>query len=129
MGNTGCQMLLHVIWSLVNPFEIACDDLVNLHAVFKDFRLPIVIFSFDFRDNWVVPLNSEDLVGDLVELFHFTISQQLAEVLQVLCLLKGTGNCKLLLLFFNLVSVVVPNGDVFPTIFLLLSLECKGFID
>jgi hypothetical protein len=93
-------MLLHVIWSLVNPFEIACDDLVNLHAVFKDFRLPIVIFPFDFRDNWVVPLNSEDLVGDLVELFHFSISQQLAEVLQILCLLKGTGNCKLLLLFF-----------------------------
>jgi hypothetical protein len=24
----------------------------------------------------VVPLNSEDLVGDLVELFHFSISQQ-----------------------------------------------------
>ncbi len=68
-------MLLHVIWSLVNPFEIACDDLVNLHAVFKDFRLSIVILLFDFRDNWVVPLNSEDLVGDLVELFHLSFSQ------------------------------------------------------
>ena len=92
MGYTSCQMLLHVIWSLVYPFEIACDDLVNLHAVFKDFRFPIVINSCDFRDNWVVPLNSEDLVGDLVELFHFSISQQLAEILQVLCLLKGTSN-------------------------------------
>ena len=68
-------MLLHVIWSLVNPFETACDDLVNLHAVFKDFRLPIAIFPFDFRDNWVVPLNSENLVGNLVELFHFSLSQ------------------------------------------------------
>jgi len=68
-------MLLHVIWSLVNLLEIAGDDLVNLHAVFKDFRLPIVIFPLDFRDNWVVPLNSEDLVGDLVELFHFPFSQ------------------------------------------------------
>ena len=75
MGNTGCQMLLHVIWSLVYPFEIACDDLVNLHAVFKDLRLPIVFIPLDFRDNWVVPLNSEDLVGDLVELFHFSFSQ------------------------------------------------------
>ena len=93
MDNTGCQMLLHVIWSLVNLLEIAGDNLVNLHAVFKDFRLPIVIISFDFRDNWVVPLNSEDLVGDLVELFRFSIPQQLAEVLQVLCLLKGTSNC------------------------------------
>ena len=68
-------MLLHVIWSLVYPFEIACDDLVNLHAVFKDFRLPIVIFPFDFRDNWVVPLNSEDLVCNSVELLHLTSSE------------------------------------------------------
>ena len=68
-------MLKHVIWSLVNLLEIAGDDLVNLHAVFKDFRLPIVIFLLDFRDNWVVPLNSEDLVGDLVELFHFSLPQ------------------------------------------------------
>ena len=86
-------MLLQVIWSLLNPFEIACDDLVNLHAVFKDFRLPIFIFPFYFRDNWVVSLNSEDLIGDLVELFHFSFSQQLAEILQILCLLEGTSNC------------------------------------
>ena len=68
-------MLLHVIWPLVDLLEIAGNDLVNLHAFFKDFRLPIVIFPFDFRDNWVVPLNSEDLISDLVELFHFTFSQ------------------------------------------------------
>ncbi len=68
-------MLLHVIWSLVYPFEIACDDLVNLHAVLKDFRLPILSVPFDFRNDWVVPLDSEDLVGDLVELFHFSVSQ------------------------------------------------------
>ena len=74
-------MLLHVIWSLVDLLEIAGDDLVNLYAVFKDFRLPIVIISFDFRDNWVVPLDPEDLVGDLVELLHFSVPQQLAEVL------------------------------------------------
>jgi hypothetical protein len=122
-------MLLHVIWSLVNPFEIACDDLVNLHAVFKDFRLPIVIFPFDFRDNWVVPLNSEDLVGDLVELFHFSLPQQLAEILEVLCLLKGTGNRKFLLLFFDLVAIVVPNGDMSPIFLLLLGPKSKGFSD
>jgi hypothetical protein len=68
-------MLLHVIWSLVNLLEIPGDDLVNLHAVFKDFRLPVVIISLDFGDNWVVPLDSEDLVGDLVELFHFPFPQ------------------------------------------------------
>ncbi len=75
MGYSSCQTLLHVIWSLVYPFEIAGDDLVNLHAVFKDFRLPIDIILLDSRDNWVVPLNSEDLVGNLVEFFHFSFSQ------------------------------------------------------
>ena len=122
-------MLLHVNWSLVYLLEIAGDDLVNLHAVFKDFRLPVVIFSLDFRDNWVVPLNYEDLVCNLVELFHFSVSQQLAEVLQVLCLLKGTCNCKLLLLFLNLVAVVVPNGDVFPTLFLLFGLSYEHLLN
>ena len=68
-------MLLHVIWSLVYLLEIAGDDLVNLHAVFKDFRLPVLIILLDFRDDWVVPLNSEDLVGDLIELFHFSLPQ------------------------------------------------------
>ena len=68
-------MLLHVIWSLVDPLEIAGDDLVYLHAVFKDFRLPILSVSSDFRDDWVIPLNSEDLVSDLVELFHFSLPQ------------------------------------------------------
>jgi hypothetical protein len=68
-------MLLHVNWSLVYLLEIAGDDLVNLHAVLKDFLLPILSVSFDFSHDWVVPLNSEDLVGDLVELFHFSLSQ------------------------------------------------------
>ena len=68
-------MLLHVIWSLVNLLEIAGDDLVNLHAVFKDFRLPVVIIPLDIRDDWVVPLGSEDLVGEMVEFFHFFLPQ------------------------------------------------------
>ena len=77
----------------------------------------------------MVPLNSEDLVGDLVVLFHFSISQQLAEVLQVLCILKGTGNRQFLLLFFDLVAIVVPNGDMSPTFLLLLGPKSKGFSD
>jgi hypothetical protein len=68
-------MLLHVIWSLVNLLEIADDNLDNLHAVFKYFRLPTLIFPLNFCDDWVVPLNSKDPVGNLVELFHLTIPQ------------------------------------------------------
>jgi hypothetical protein len=37
VGHSVSQMLLHVIWSLVDPLEITCDDLVNLSAVFKHF--------------------------------------------------------------------------------------------
>jgi len=69
-------MLLHVIWSFVDPLEIGCDDLLDLHTVFKDFRLPILSFLFDFRHDWVVPLDPEDLFGNLVELLHFTFPQQ-----------------------------------------------------
>jgi hypothetical protein len=49
----------------------------------------------------------------------------LTEILQVLCLLKGTGDSKFFLLFFDLVAVVVPNGDMFPTQFLLFDLGCE----
>ena len=118
-------MLLHVIWSLVNSFEIACDDLVNLHAAFKYFRLPTLSVSFDFRNDWVVPLDSEDFVGNLVEFLHLSISQQLTEIFQVLSLLKGTSNRKFLLLFFNLVAIVISYRDMFPIIFLLFGLSCE----
>ena len=118
-----------MIWSLVYPFEIACDDLVNLHAVLKYFWLPILIFSFDFRNDWVVPLDSEDFVGNLVKFLHLSISQQLTEIFQVLSLLKGTSNRKFLLLFFKLVAIVISDWDIFPTIFLLLGLRCNGYSD
>ena len=37
LGHTLFQMLLHVIWPLVDPLEIARNDLINLHAVFEYF--------------------------------------------------------------------------------------------
>ena len=77
----------------------------------------------------MVPLDSEYFVGNLVEFLHLSISQQLTEIFQVLSLLKSTSNRKFLLLFFNLVAIVVSDWDMFPTIFLLLGLICKGFSD
>ncbi len=85
-------MLLHVIWPLVDLLEIACNDLVDLHAILKYFRLPIFIFSLDPRYDWVVPLDSKNLVSDLVELLHLVISQQCAEFLYIVSLIKGTCN-------------------------------------
>jgi hypothetical protein len=77
----------------------------------------------------VVPLDSEDLVGNLVELLHLALSQQCAEFLYVLSFLKGTCNREFFLFFLCLVTVVVPDGDVFPTLNLLLLLEGECFRD
>ena len=60
----------------------------------------------------MVPLNPEDLVSNLVKLLHFAFSQQRAEFLNVLSLLKGTRNSEFFLLLLCLVAVVVPYGDV-----------------
>ncbi len=85
-------MLLHVIWPLVDLLEIACNDLVDLHAILKYFRLPSFILSLDLCYDWVVPLDSKNLVGNLVELLHLAFSQQCAEFFYILCLIKGTCN-------------------------------------
>jgi hypothetical protein len=77
----------------------------------------------------VVPLNSENLVSNLVELLHSTFSQQCAEFLNVLSLLKGTSNRELLLFLLCLVAVVVPDGDVSLTVLLLLLLGSECFCD
>ena len=88
-------MLLHMIWPLVDPLEIARNDLIDFHAVLKHFRLPSFIFYFDFRHDWVVSLYSEHFIGNLVEFLHLALSQQCAEFLKVLGLLKGTSDSKL----------------------------------
>ena len=77
----------------------------------------------------MVPLDSEDLVGNLVELLHLAFSQQCAEFLHVFSLLKGTCNCEFLLFLHSLVAIVVPNGDVLPAVLLLLLLEVECFRD
>ena len=77
----------------------------------------------------MVPLDSEYLVGNLVELLHLAFSQQCAEFLYVLSLLKGTCNREFLLLFHCLVAIVVPDGDVLPTVPLLFLLEGECFRD
>ena len=77
----------------------------------------------------MVPLNSEYLVGNLVELLHLAFSQQCAEFLYILSLLKGTCNRELFLFLLCLVPVVVPNGDVLPTVLSLLLLEGECFRD
>ncbi len=77
----------------------------------------------------MVPLNSEYFVGYLVELLHLAFSQQCAEFLYVLSLLKGTCNREFLLFLHSLVAIVVSDGDALPTVLLLLLLEGECFRD
>ncbi len=77
----------------------------------------------------MISLDSEYLVSNLVELLHLAFSQQCAEFLYVFSLLKGTCNREFLLFLLCLVPIVVPDGDVFPTVLLLLLLEGECFRD
>ena len=77
----------------------------------------------------MVPLDSEYLVGNLVELLHFAFSQQSAELIYVFSLLEGTCNREFLFFLLCLVPIVIPDGDVLPTVFLLLLLEGECFRD
>jgi hypothetical protein len=70
----------------------------------------------------VVPLKSEDLVGNLVELLHLALSKQSAEFFHVQCFIEGTGNSQLFFFLLYLVSIVVPDVYVFPTVLLLFLL-------
>ena len=90
---------------------------------------PVSFSLLDSSHDWVVPLYSEHLVGNLVELLHLALSQQCAEFLYILSLLKGTCNREFLLFLLCLVAVVVPDGDVLPTVLLLLLLEGECFRD
>ena len=77
----------------------------------------------------MVPLNSKNLVGDLVELLHLAFSQQCAEFLYILCLIKGTCKSQLFLLLLCLVPIVVPDGYMLPTVLLLFLLESECLRD
>ena len=77
----------------------------------------------------MVPLDSKNLVSDLVELLHLAFSQQCAEFFYILCLIKGTCNSQLFLLLLCLVPIMVPDGYVFPTVLLLLLLESECFFN
>jgi hypothetical protein len=83
---------MHVSRSLVDLLEVSGNDLFNRLAIFEDFRVLSFHFPFDSGDHRKVSLDSEDLVRHLVELLHLAFSQQLAEVLDIFRLLKGTGN-------------------------------------
>ena len=61
----------------------------------------------------------------MVELLHFAIPQQLAKILNILCLFKGTSNREFLLFLFGLVASVVPDRYVFPTVLQLSGIDSQ----
>ena len=77
----------------------------------------------------MISLDSEYLVSNLVEFLHLAFSQQCAEFLYILSLLKGTCNREFLLFLHSLVAIVVPDGDALPTVLLILLLEGECFRD
>ena len=57
----------------VDSSEVLGDGSLNLLTLFEDFRLAVFVQPLHLRDDWVVPLDPQHLVGYLVELFHVTI--------------------------------------------------------
>ena len=60
----------------------------------------------------MILLDHEDLVRHLIELLHLSISEQRFQVLEVLRLIECTGDCKLFLILFGLVPIVVFYRNV-----------------
>ncbi len=63
------RLNLHVVGSLVNLLKVTRNDLLDLLAIFKNFRVPVFRLPFDSSHHWMVPLDSQELVRQLVELF------------------------------------------------------------
>ena len=53
---------LHVVGSLVHLLKVTRNDLLDLLAIFEDFRVPIFRLPFDSSHHWMVSLDSQDLV-------------------------------------------------------------------
>ena len=56
------RLNLHVVGSLVHLLKVTRNDLLDLLAIFEDFRVPIFRLPFDSSHHWMVPLDSQDLV-------------------------------------------------------------------
>ena len=64
-----------MVGSLVDLFKVTRNHLLDLLAVFEDFRFPIFRLPFDSSHHWMVPLDPQDLVRHLVELLHLAVTQ------------------------------------------------------
>jgi hypothetical protein len=115
----------HVVGSLVHLFKVTRNHLLDLLAVFEDFRFPTIRLPFDSSHHRMVPLNSQDLVYHLVELLHLAVTQQLAKVLDIFSFLERTSNREFLLFLFCVVAIVVPNRYVSPTLLQFLCLDSE----
>jgi hypothetical protein len=74
----------------------------------------------------VVSLDHPNLVGDLVELFHLSFAQQLAQLLEVLGLFELASYCQLLLVCLGMVPIVVSDVDISTTVSFPLSLNISS---
>jgi hypothetical protein len=69
------------------------------------------------------------LLGNLVEFLHLAFSQEYTEVLYVLGFFEYSSDHEFFLVFFDLVSVVISDGYMLPSLFLLLCLVFQGLSD
>ncbi len=103
---------MNIVGSLKYLHKITRNNLVILLAIFEDFRVPIYRLLFNSGIHWMF-------------LLDFAIPQQIAKILKMICLFKGTSNPEFLLVLFGLVAIVVPDRYVFPSVIQLSCIYCQ----
>jgi hypothetical protein len=77
----------------------------------------------------VISLDPKNLVGNLIEFLHLAFSQECTEIFYVLGFFEYSSDHEFFLVFFDLVSVVIPYGYMFPTLLLLFCLVFQRLSD
>ena len=77
----------------------------------------------------MVSLDPKNLVGNLIKFLHFALSQECAEIFYVLGFFEYSNDHEFFLVFFNLVSVVISDWYMLPTLLLLFCLVFQGLSD
>ena len=114
----------HMLWPLVNGLKVLSDCSLDMLSFFEDFCVATQSFTLHLGDHWVAPLDPHVLVGDIIEVLHLAVSQQLAKLLDASGIVDFASNCQFLLLLLHLILCTVSDRYM-PSTHLLLLLPLK----
>ena len=114
----------HMLWPLVNGLKVLGDCSFDMLSLFEDFCVATQSITLHLGHHWVAPLDPHVLVGDIIEVLHLAVSQQLAKLLDASGVVEFASNCQFLLLLLHLILCTVSDRYM-PSTHLLLLLPLK----